>query len=153
MGYPEQFKTFREARGIAREQLAKRARCHRNTVINVESGRPVKFGTIVMLMDTMGYPADSSETKRLALLWLESVTGIRISPTESLSATGPAEPARSLPRTSTQLQAEVTRRRLGLEDIELLTFAARHRKVLLALKAIRDLVDDHSRGGLSSAHG
>ena len=151
MGYSEQFRAFREARGLSREALARRARCHRNTVINVESGRPVKFGTIVMLMESMNFSVDSPETKLLALLWLESVTGIRVSSAEAQRGAAAAEGARTSSRPVAQLQAEVSRRRLGRDDIELLTFAARHRKVLAALKAIRDLLDDHASGGLSSA--
>lgn len=137
MGYPEQFQRHREARGLTREQLAAKADCHRNTVINVETGRPVKFATILGLMQHMGYGPDSNETRQLALLWLESTTGVQITLIEAarLQADDVA-PAQ-------QLQQDISRRRLGRDDVELLSFAARNRKVLNALRAIRDLLHDN----------
>lgn len=136
VGYPEQFQLFREARGLTREQLAMRADCHRNTVINLESGRPVKFSTILLLMQHMGFGKDSDEVRLLALMWLESVTGIQIGGPEvnGLQAKMAAHTA--------MLQGEVTRRHLGRDEIELLTFAARNRKVLNALRAIRELAPE-----------
>lgn len=143
MGYPEQFQRYREARGLSREQLAAKADCHRNTVINVESGRPVKFATILMLMDRMGYGSESHETRQLALLWLETTTGLQITLTEA--ARLQADDATPTQR----LQHEIARRRLNRDDVELLSFAARNRKVLNALRAIRDLLHDnlHSTPG------
>ena len=138
MAYPDQFKAYREARGLSREQLAARADCHRNTVINVETGRPVKFATVLLLMEKMDYARDGAEVKTLALLWLESVTGLQISLAESHALHADANGTR-------QLQAEVVRRRLGRADVDLLTFAARHRKVLGALRAIRELVPESVR--------
>lgn len=142
MGYPEQFKAYREARGLSREQLSKRAACHRNTVINLESGRPVKFGTITQLMEKMGYPADSDETKQLAILWLEAVTGVQVSRAEAQRLGGAIDRAARQRSGLPALEAELSRRRLGREDIDLLRFAASHRKVLNALKAIRELVPE-----------
>lgn len=136
MGYPEQFQFFREARGLTREQLAARADCHRNTVINLESGRPVKFATIKHLMMRMGFAADSDEVRLLALLWLESVTGFPITADEASRLQGMRQ------SDFEDLHAELSRRRLGREDVELLTFAAGNRKVLSALRAIRDLAED-----------
>jgi len=133
MAYPDQFKTYREAKGFSREQLAVRADCHRNTVINVECGRPVKFATIAHLMDKMGYEKTSAETKQLALLWLEAVADIQITPGEAQAL----QKSNSVP--TENLQAEISRRKLPKEDIDLLTFAAGHRKVLSALRAIREL--------------
>jgi transcriptional regulator with XRE-family HTH domain len=154
MGYSEQFKAFREARGVSSEELARRARCHRNTVVNVESGRPVKFATLLMLMETLGYKPESRETKLLAVLWLEAITGVRVSLNDTPRATAEkANGSRTASRASDELQAEVAQRRLKREDVELLTFAARHRKVLHALKAIHELLDDGHHGGLSSARG
>jgi len=46
MDYMQLFRSLREQRGLTLEQLAKLARLHRNTVVNIESGRPVKFKTI-----------------------------------------------------------------------------------------------------------
>lgn len=144
MGYTEQFKAFREARGLTREALAAHAGCHRNTVLNVESGRPVKFSTVVLLMQSMGYSPDSAETKQLAVLWLEAVTGVHLSVGEARAATRDrAGTLRRLGAVAQQLQSEVARHRLSRDDIELLAFAARHRKVLNALRAIRELLQEH----------
>jgi transcriptional regulator with XRE-family HTH domain len=139
MGYSEQFQRYREARGLTREQLAAKADCHRNTVINVESGRPVKFVTILHLMEHMGYRKDSVESRQLALLWLEAASGLHITLADAASLQ--PDGGHHLH----QLQHEITRRHLGREDIELLGFAARNRKVLNALRAIRDLVQDSVR--------
>jgi transcriptional regulator with XRE-family HTH domain len=148
MGYSEQFKVFREARGFTREQLAALAGCHRNTVINVECGRRVKFATITQLMARMDYSRDSEETKLLAVLWLESVTGIAVSVREV--ANNGREAASARQRSSRQLQLEVTRRRLAQDDIDLLTFAVRHRKVLNVLREVRELVREQNPAGLST---
>lgn len=151
MGYTEQFKAFREARGLTRETLAAQAGCHRNTVLNVETGRPVKFATIVLLMHSMGYAADSAETKALAVLWLEAVTGVHLSLGEPRAAVrGRGNSLHRLGPVAQRLQAEVARYRLNRDDIELLAFAARHRKVMNALRAIRELLRDreHRAGSL-----
>ena len=83
MHYTQLFRKLREARGLTLEALAKLARRHRNTVINVESGRPVKFKTIAELMVKMGYGTKSAEMKAIALLWLEAVSGIPFSQPET----------------------------------------------------------------------
>jgi transcriptional regulator with XRE-family HTH domain len=134
MGYPEQFQAYREGRGLTREQLATRAECHRNTVINVESGRPVRFATVIHLMQHLGYTKESPEVRVLALAWLESVTGVRID--EPAKRRADDQPSR--------ISDASGQRRAGLAraDAELLAFAARNRKVLNALRAIRDLVDE-----------
>lgn len=138
MGYPEQFKAFREARGLSREALASLAKCHRNTVSNLESGRPVKFASVVRLMTQMGYSESSRETKLLALLWLEAVTGIRVTERESTTLLRDimdknADALRAL-------EAEVRRRRLDRAKLEALWFAAKHDKILESLRAIQELV-------------
>jgi len=135
MGYSEQFRDYRERRGFTREQLAARAACHRNTVINVESGRPVRFATIVGLMQHLGYPKDSPEVKRLAHLWLEAVAGVRLGDENAIPSSREATKPNAI-------AAELSGQRLSRGEVELLTFAARNRKVLNALRAIRDLVDD-----------
>lgn len=139
MGYPEQFKHHREACGLTREQLADKANCHRNTVINIETGRPVKFGTMMQLMEHMGFRTDSSEVRFLALLWLEAATGIQVSPAQAENLQAEAASG------AHQLQHEISRRRLSHDDVDLLSFAARNRKVLNALRAIRELVPDTVR--------
>lgn len=139
MRYSDQFKAFREARGLTPKQLAARAGCHRNTVVNVESGRPVKFATIVRLMEKMGYDETSAETKLLALLWLEAITGIRVTGDEIPRLASHAKTER---RALESLQSEVLQRSLEPGDIALLQWAARHRPILNSLRAIKDLVPD-----------
>src|SRR3990172_7249498 len=56
MHYTQLFRQLREARELSIDALAGRAKCHRNTVINVEKGRGVKFDTLADLMAKMGYP-------------------------------------------------------------------------------------------------
>jgi transcriptional regulator with XRE-family HTH domain len=138
--YPEQFKAFREARGLSREELAARAGCHRNTVINVESGRrAVKFATIVRLMAKMEYRATSPETKLLALLWLEAVTGIKVTQPEIPHL----KPTIREEREALQhLQDEIIRQDLSPPDIALLEWAARHPPVMNSMRALRELVVD-----------
>lgn len=138
MGYPEQFKAFREARGFSRDALASLAKCHRNTVSNLESGRPVKFATVVRLMKQMGYSESSRETKLLALLWLEAVTGIRV--TERESTTLLREMMDKNGDALRALEAEIRRRRLDPTKLEALSFAAKHDKILESLRAIQELV-------------
>jgi transcriptional regulator with XRE-family HTH domain len=135
MGYSDQFKAFREARGLSREQLAASAGCHRNTVINVESGRPVKFTTIVRLMGKMGYSESSAETKLLALLWLETVSGVKVTRGEvALLPTGVKAEQAALH----ELHVEVIQQALEPADISLLQWIARNRQILNSIRAIRD---------------
>src|SRR5581483_6746854 len=61
MNYTRQFRQLREAKNLSREQLAALAGCHRNTVINIETGRPVKFSTIADLLQKMGHARESPE--------------------------------------------------------------------------------------------
>lgn len=83
MNYTQLFRSIRESKGLTHDGLAKLVGCHRNTVINVESGRPVKFKTIAELMAKMGYGGSSPETKSIALLWLESISGINLTQEQS----------------------------------------------------------------------
>lgn len=143
MDYKRQFRELREAKGLSREQLASRAGCHRNTVINIETGRPVKFRTIAELLQAMGYPPQSDEVKQLALLWLEATTGVRLSADE---AERTAARMRSAYRRATQAgQQELLRTieaaALTREELELLTFAAREPAVRAILQAVRDLTE------------
>src|SRR5882672_5081871 len=87
MQYAQLFRKLREQKGLSHEALAKLARCHRNTILNVEGGRNVKFKTIAGLMGKMGYASDSPEMASLALLWLEAVSGLDLADPSTL---GPA---------------------------------------------------------------
>jgi len=144
MHYTQLFRNFREARELTIEELAKRARRHRNTVVNVESGRPVKFKTIAELMLKMGYPANSAELKSIALLWLEAVSGIPFSQTETeqsarKAVSGYRTTARQITR---KLDDAIVQAGLNEEQVRLLIFAVRHPEALTILESIRDLVTE-----------
>lgn len=139
MHYTQLFRNLREAKGLTLEALAKHARCHRNTVINVESGRPVKFKTISRLVQKMGYGADSDDLKSIALLWLESVSGINFS-REDVRRTA----AETLHRHETtvadaadQLREAALAANLTAEQVDLLAFAARQPELIAILGHIR----------------
>lgn len=134
MEYSEQFRVFREARKFGREQLAEKAGCHRNTVINVETGRPVKFETVAALMEELGYARTSPETKLLALLWLESVTGIAVTLSEA------RELRRSANVDAARQELDAALASLRPDELELITFAASHKEIVQVLRAIRTLV-------------
>jgi len=142
MHYTQLFRNLREAKGLTTEGLATLARCHRNTVINVESGRPVKFKTIADLMETMGYAAQADELKSLALLWLEATSGILFSRKETtVAARKTIASYRSTTRQAAHLlETEAIRANLTVEQINLLIFALRHPETLAILESIRDLV-------------
>lgn len=141
MHYTRLFRNLREAKGLTLDHLARLARCHRNTVVNVESGRPVKFKTIARLMIKMGYPAASPEMKSIALLWLESVSGLPFSQPDSDPATRDLLAAHQATRRDALLRLAdaVDRARLSPVQIDLLLFAARQPAALAILAAARDL--------------
>jgi transcriptional regulator with XRE-family HTH domain len=148
MHYTQLFRRLREARGLTLETLARQARRHRNTVINVESGRPVKFKTIAELMVKMGYGTNSPETKSMALLWLESVSGIPFSERETEAAARKAIASyRPTPRDAArQLERAILSAGLESGGIGLLAFAARHREVLSILENVRSLAAEFASG-------
>ena len=152
MDYTRQFRHLRETRNLSREQLASLAGCHRNTVINIETGRPVKFGTIAELLLKMGYAKDSPETKGMALLWLEAVSGLKFMPADTQKT---AEHLRSVYRRSVranqdELLASIQDNYLSRDQIELLAFASRHPEVLEILRSVRDFSETQA---LASAAG
>jgi transcriptional regulator with XRE-family HTH domain len=141
MHYTQLFRSLREAKGLTLEELARLARRHRNTVVNVESGRPVKFKTVAELMLKMGYPAGSPEMKSIALLWLEAVSGLPFSHAETEQA---ARKAIASYRSAThqaakRLDEAIRHASLTAEQISLLLFAVRHPAVLSMLDTLRDL--------------
>ncbi|HTJ78327.1 MAG TPA: helix-turn-helix transcriptional regulator [Rariglobus sp.] len=142
MHYTQLFRSLREAKGLTLEGLAKLARCHRNTVINVESGRPVKFKTIADLMKKMGYTALSDELKSLALLWLEATSGIPFSRKKTeISARKTITSYRTAVGQATRrLELEARQANLTVEQVNLLIFALHHPEMLSILENIRDLV-------------
>ncbi|MDF3059012.1 MAG: transcriptional regulator, family [Rariglobus sp.] len=142
MHYTQLFRSLREAKGLTLEGLAELAGCHRNTVTNVESGRPVKFKTIAELMEKMGYTAQSAELKSIALLWLEAVSGIPFSQprTEAAALKAVSSYRKSLRDSARQLETEVINRSLAARQIDLLLYAVRHPEMLTILENVRDLV-------------
>lgn len=143
MNYTRQFRQLREAKNLSREQLAELAGCHRNTVINVETGRPVKFRTIAELLQKMGYARESAEMRGMALLWLEAVSGLKFSPADAQKT---AEQLRAVYRRSIrasqdELTAVLQDQQLSREQIELLAFAARRPEVLEILRTVRDFAE------------
>src|SRR4051812_1912018 len=86
MQYTQLFRRLREQKGLSHEALAKLARCHRNTVLNVESGRAVKFKTLARLMSKMGYASNSLEMCSVAVLWLEAVSGVDLADPSTLGS-------------------------------------------------------------------
>lgn len=142
MQYTQLFRQLREQKGLSHEALAALARCHRNTVLNVESGRQVKFKTVARLMSKMGYPSDSPEMASLALLWMESVSGLDLADPATLT------PARQkiahYERNATQalqdLVGTVRRSRLNERQIRLLTIAAQRPEMLKIIESVNDLL-------------
>jgi DNA-binding XRE family transcriptional regulator len=142
MQYTQLFRRLREEKDLSHEALAKLARCHRNTVVNVERGRLVKFKTLARLMSKMGYPSDSPEMASLALLWLESVSGLDLADPASL---GPVRQKlaiyeRTAKQAAQQLSTAVRKAGLTEKQIRLLVFAAQRPEVLAILESINDLL-------------
>lgn len=142
MQYTQLFRTYREVKGLTHDSLARSAGCHRNTVINVESGRPVKFKTVAELMQAMGYDADSAEMKSVALLWLESISGVSLTGGRSTAeAREKIELYRATEKEAAQVLANsVIARHLTLEQIRVLLFAASRPELIGVLENIRDLL-------------
>jgi len=142
MDYTQFFRSLREARGFTIEELAERARRHRNTILNLESGRPVKFKTIAGLMEKLGYAADSEEMRSIALLWLEAVSGIPVSrrPVRAAAQKNIASYRSHLQRTARELETAAIDAGLKESQLQALLFAIRHPAALSILEDIRDLV-------------
>lgn len=148
MDYMQMFRSLREGKSLTLEQLASSADVHRNTVVNIESGRPVKFKTIALLMERMGYNPGSPELQSMALLWLESVSGIPFSRTETgTAAKETIETFRTPARHAAhQLSDAVIDASLDPVQIELLMFAARHPEVIAIIESVRDFAQQFAAG-------
>ncbi|MET0262097.1 MAG: helix-turn-helix transcriptional regulator [Rariglobus sp.] len=142
MDYTQLFRSLREAKGLTIEELAELADCHRNTITNVEAGRPVKFKTVAELMEKMGYTSRSPELGSVALLWLESVSGIPFSQsrTETAALKTISHYRKSLRESARQLEAEVIERGLAPRQIDLLIYAVRHPEIFKIIEDVRELV-------------
>lgn len=141
MNYTQLFRNLRESKNLTHDGLAKLVGCHRNTVINVESGRPVKFKTIAELMAKMGYDSNSPETKSIALLWLESISGINLTQEESSSeAHERIAQYRASEKEAAQLLGElIMREHLTVNQIRTLYYAAEKPEVIHIVENIRKL--------------
>jgi transcriptional regulator with XRE-family HTH domain len=142
MQYAQLFRRLREQKGLSHETLAKLARCHRNTVVNVENGRRVKFKTIAGLMGKMGYPSTSPEMASLALLWLEDVSGLDLADPAALGHARQklAGYERNAGQAVQSLLETVRRARLNERQLRLLAFAAQHSEVLAIIESVQDLL-------------
>jgi transcriptional regulator with XRE-family HTH domain len=146
MHYTQLFRNLREIKGLTHEGLARKSACHRNTVINVESGRPVKFKTIAELMTVMGYGQESAELKSIALLWLESVSGVNLTSEQSTEeARKKIARYRATEQEAAQLLADtVIAEHLSVDQIRTLLFASGRPEIITILENIRDLVSARS---------
>jgi transcriptional regulator with XRE-family HTH domain len=153
MDYTQLFRSLRESKSLTLDQLARLARVHRNTVVNIESGRPVKFKTIAALMQKMGFSASSAEMKSIGLLWLESVSGIPFSRAEpEATAKKMIATYRSASRQAArQLEETIAAANLTAEQIQLLVFAAQHPEVVSIIESIRDLATGLASGDEAAA--
>jgi transcriptional regulator with XRE-family HTH domain len=143
MHYTQLFRQLRVARNLSHEALARRAGCHRNTVINVERGRRVKIDTLAGLMEKMGYAADSAEFQALALLWLEAASGIPFSRPETVATARRQIAAfrREAEQNCRKLAAAVVDAALSADQISLLVYAARRPDVLAIIGAVQKVVE------------
>lgn len=151
MHYTQLFRNLREIKGLTHEGLARQATCHRNTVINVENGRPVKFKTIAELMAIMGYDQESAELKSIALLWLESVSGVNLTSEQSTAeARKRIARYRDTEKEAAQLLANtVIAEHLTVDQIHALLFASGRPEIITILENIRDLVSARSASSAS----
>jgi len=149
MHYTQLFRTLRETKGLTHDGLARKATCHRNTVINVESGRPVKFKTIADLMAMMGYGQESAELKSMALLWLEAVSGVNLTSEQSTAeARRKIARYRATEQEAAQMLADtVIAEHLSIDQIRTLLFASGRPEIISVLENIRDLVGSTASSG------
>jgi len=141
MNYTQLFKNIRESKNLTHDALARLAGCHRNTVINVESGRQVKFRTIAELMSRMGYGLHSPETKSMALLWLEGVSGINLTHEQNISeAQERLAQYRASEKEAVELLGEaIMREHLTVQQIHTLYYAAQEPVIIGIVESIRKL--------------
>jgi transcriptional regulator with XRE-family HTH domain len=151
MHYAQLFRRLREQKGLSHEALAKLARCHRNTILNVEGGRNVKFKTIAGLMGKMGYPSDSPEMACLALLWLEAVSGLDLADPSSLAPVRQKLAAyeRNASLALQHLAMVIRKAKLTERQIRLLAFAAQRPEMLAIIESIQDLLPADTAAGFA----
>ncbi|WP_438480949.1 helix-turn-helix domain-containing protein [Oleiharenicola lentus] len=143
MQHARLFRQLREQRGLTLDALATLARRHRNTIINLENGRPVKFPTIARLMEKMGHPANSPEMAHMALLWVESISGLDLSmPDKGDEAPALATYQRSTQKSVAGLTKAIRRAGLDEREIRLLEFAASRPAVLGIIDSVLTLLQN-----------
>jgi len=89
-----------------------------------------------------GYDAESSEMKSIALLWLESISGINLTLDRSTAeARKKIAKYRATEKEAAQMLADaVVAEHLSVEQIKTLLFASSRQDVITILEGIRDLV-------------
>ncbi|MCC5789762.1 MAG: helix-turn-helix domain-containing protein [Opitutales bacterium] len=138
MDYTEFFRQLRIQKGFTHDTLANLAGVHRNTVINLEQNRQVKFKTVALLLKVMGYDQDSPEIRRIALLWLEGVSGIHFTLQEVIREKKKMdrEYRKSKKSTIDLLNTTISERNLTEEKLKLLLNAVENPEIMDVLKNI-----------------
>ena len=141
MKYYRLFHRMREESGLSIDALATLAHCHRNTVLNVEKGRPVKFKTIANLMNKLGFAAHSPEMASMALLWIENMSGVALSSPPELKGTRQhlGELNARDEDACQQLLESIRSSGLIEEELKLLAAAAADRQVMQILASVQAL--------------
>ena len=141
MDYTEFFRQLRTQKGFTHDTLANLAGVHRNTVINLEQNRQVKFKTVALLLNVMGYEMESPEMRRIALLWLEAVSGIHFTLQEVIREKKKMdrEYRKSKKSTIDLLNTTIAERNLTEEKLKNLLMAIEHEEVMDILSNARKL--------------
>jgi DNA-binding XRE family transcriptional regulator len=142
MKYSTLFKRYRLEKKLSQGAAARKAGVNRSTVVNLESGRPVRFETVAQIMAAMGYGKESAEIKLLVLLWTEKATGVSFTSAEAASLVHDARRVhgKEVAAAVSCLQNEIEANHLSTREVDLLIFAARHACVIDSLEAISRLV-------------
>ncbi len=137
---------LRDLRGAStRARLARESELNYTTLIKAESAeRRVKFTTVAEIVRALGYPDDSVEMREVALLWLESVSGIRFGADDATQAIRHIVQREEV-KNGTLLDAlreEICRIGLTQTEIKLLTWAVSHQPAIEILSHARQLAVD-----------
>lgn len=148
MDYTEFFRHLRTEKGFTHDTLANLAGVHRNTVINLEQNRQVKFKTVALLLRVMGYEMESPEMRRIALLWLESVSGIHFSLQEVIREKKKMdkEYRKSKKSTVDLLNTVIGEKNLTDDQLSLLIMAVKNSDVMEILARVASLSSQGSSG-------
>ncbi len=144
MDYTLLFRKLRDEKGLTLDALARLSRCHRNTIVNVESGRRVRLKTLIQLVQKMGYPPDSDEMRSVLLLYFERITEIPFSQPKTKQATQKAiaNYRSGVKQAAQQLHDAVLEEELPEDQIRLLSFAVRTRRMIEVLSIVRSVAYD-----------